>query len=167
MALYIYYGGLHNIEFTTLRVGGETMVYEELHGEYIMAGQVTDRIYQQLVENEQIKPSKKVGVYYGDPQRVSRHNHLRFEGGCLLDHVDSIQLVALQQKYKVKALPKCSYLTAEFPLKGFISNLVGIIKIYPHLEDYLDEKGIRTFQPITHIYDTENNKIIYRLQLPE
>jgi preprotein translocase subunit SecF len=43
--VYAYYGGLRKISFNIEKQGGETIVYENLTGDYMQSAKVGDRIY--------------------------------------------------------------------------------------------------------------------------
>ena len=155
-----YYGGFKKISFRIEKQGGEFVVYENLTGDYSQSAKVGDRVYYALLNEEKIETTKGIGIYYDDPKKVAKEK-LRSEIGCIVESADSSTLTKLAEKYQVKTLPESEFVIAEFPFKGKLSVLFGIMKVYPALDKFCKEQGyIDT--PITEIYDVPNKKIIYR-----
>lgn len=53
----------------------------------------------------------------------------------------------------------------EFPLKNSASYIVGMIKVYPVLKRYLQEKGYNIQVPISELYDMAAKKIFYVVEI--
>jgi len=160
IAIYAYYGGFKKISFQIENQGGETVVYENVTGDYSQTGIVTDRIYHTLLNDEKIETTKGFGVYYDCPKSVEK-DKLRSEIGCIVENIDSTTLARLSEKYQVKTLPHSDFIVTEFPFKGKPSILIAIMKVYPALSKFCEEHGYID-SPITEIYDMPNKKIIYR-----
>jgi preprotein translocase subunit SecF len=160
IVVYVYYGGFSKISFRIENQGGETVVYENLTGDYSQAPKVSDRVYYSLLNDEKIATTKGIGIYYDNPKKVEK-SKLRSEIGCIVENVDSATLTRLSEKYQVKTLPESTFVVAEFPFKGKLSVLFGIMKVYPALDKFNKEHGYIE-SPITEIYDVPNKKIIYR-----
>ena len=161
--VYAYYGGFSKVNFRIEKQGGETIVYENVTGDYSQTGKVSDRIYYTLLNDEKIETTKGIGIYYDNPKKVAKEK-LRSEIGCIVENADSVTLTRLAEKYQVKMLPHSEFVVAEFPFKGQLSVLFGIMKVYPALDKFSKEHGY-TDSPITEIYDVPNKKIIYRKQI--
>ncbi len=160
IAVYAYYGGFKEISFKIENQGGEFVVYENLTGDYSQSPKVSDRVYYTLLNDEKIETTKGIGIYYDNPKEVAKEN-LRSEIGCIVENADSSTLTRLSEKYQVKTLPQSEFVVAEFPFKGKLSILFGIMKVYPALDKFCKENGYIE-SPITEIYDVPNKKIIYR-----
>jgi preprotein translocase subunit SecF len=160
IAVYAYYGGFSKISFRIENQGGETIVYENLTGDYMQSAKVGNSIYYTLLNDEKIATTKGIGIYYDDPKKVAKEK-LRSEHGCIIENVDSTTLARLAEKYQVKTLPQSEFVVTEFPFKGKLSVLLGLMKVYPALEKYYKEHGYIE-SPVTEIYDVPNKKIIYR-----
>ena len=158
--VYAYYGGFKRISFRIENQGGETVVYENLAGDYSQSPKVMDRVYHALLNDEKVTTAKGFGIYYDNPKKVEK-DKLRSEIGCIVENIDSYTLTGLAEKYKVKTLPQSDFAVAEFPFKGKLSVLFGIMKVYPALDKFNKAHGY-TESPITEIYDVPNRKIIYR-----
>ena len=160
IAVYAYYGGFKNISFSVEKQGGEFIVYENLVGDYSQSPKVSDRVYYALLNDEKIETTKGIGIYYDNPKNVAK-DKLRSEIGCIVENADSATVARLAEKYLVKTLPQSEFVVAEFPFKGKLSALFGIMTVYPALDKFCKEQGYAE-SPITEIYDVPNKKIIYR-----
>ena len=160
IAVYAYYGGFKKISFSIEKQGGEFIVYENLVGDYSQSPKVSDRVYYALLNDEKIETTKGIGIYYDNPKNVAK-DKLRSEIGCIVENADSTTMARLSEKYLVKTLPQSEFVVAEFPFKGKLSALFGIMTVYPALDKFCEEQGYAE-SPITEIYDVPNKKIIYR-----
>jgi len=156
-----YWGAFKNIQFRVVEQGGETLVYEEMTGDYRQSGEVMDRVYYSLLNDYNIETFKGFGIYYDNPQKVET-SKLRSELGCIVEESDIHRLKELEGNFKIKTYPKGKYIVAEFPYKGKLSVIFGIMKVYPALNKYVKEKGYDEEGAIMEIYDTPGKKIIYR-----
>lgn len=165
LSVYAYFGGFKTIEFEEKNAGGEMFVYENVTGSYRQSPVVMDSIYYALLNDFGIEATKGASIYYDNPQLVEEEN-LRSEIGCLLDTpVDSILIAKLSDRFKVKALPEGRYVIGEFPNKGSLSVIVGILNVYPALDKFINERRYKVNGPITEIYDVPSKKIIYRQKM--
>ncbi len=124
-----------------------------------------DSVYYFLLNDLNIATTKGVGIYYDNPQQVET-SKLRSEIGCFLDSpVDSIQMAKISEKFRIKEIAKGQYLTTEFPNKGMLSIIVGIIKVYPAMTKFMEENGYKDQSPVTEIYDEPTKTIIYRKEI--
>ena len=158
---YGYYGGFTRVQFQLVEQGGEILVYREFVGDYQQSGARMDEVYSSLLNDYKVKTFKGFGIYYDNPEKVET-SKLRSELGCILESPDSSKVPVLKKSFKVKTCPKGNYLVAEFPFKGSVSVILGIMKVYPALSQYMEENGYSDKVPIMEIYDTPNKKIIYR-----
>ncbi len=156
-----YWGAFKSIQFSMVEQGGETLVYEEMTGDYRQSGEVMDQVYYSLLNDYKIETFKGFGIYYDNPQKVEA-SKLRSELGCILEESDIHRLSELEGNFKIKTYPKGKYVVAEFPYKGKLSVIFGIMKVYPALNKYVKEKGYDEEGAIMEIYDTPGKKIVYR-----
>lgn len=70
--LYSYYGGFYNVKVRTETVGGETMVYKKVTGDYKQTSSVTNEVYNYLLHDLGIETHKGVGIFYDNPKLVKR-----------------------------------------------------------------------------------------------
>lgn len=156
-----YWGAFKSIKFSVVEQGGETLVYEEMTGDYRQSGVIMDRVYYSLLNDYKIETFKGFGIYYDNPQKVET-SKLRSEVGCIIEESDIHRLNELEGKFKIKTYPKGKYIVAEFPYKGKLSVIFGIMKVYPALNKFVKEKGYDEEGAIMEIYDTPGKKIVYR-----
>lgn len=161
---YWYYGGFLPVNIQERIDGGEIVVFEDVVGDYSQAGPVSNKLYYSLLYTDTLNTSKGFGVFYDNPQKVER-SKLRSEVGCVLDSVDSLRLNRVKAKYKVKELPQQVYIVTELPLKGYLSILLGLTKVYPAITKYCIEKGYSEDSPVTEIYDMKRKTITYRKEI--
>ncbi len=135
-ALYAYYGGFRKISFELADAGGEVLVYESLTGDYKHSGKAIDRIYYSLLEKDGIETFKGFGIYYDNPKKDEKAK-LRSDVGCILENPDEETIEKLSEKYNIKTLPEQKYLVAEIPYKGKLSIFMGIMRVYPAMENTL------------------------------
>jgi len=167
VGIVAYYGGFNKIVITRGKEGGETLIYEEVTGDYSQTGFIADKIYNSLLNEDKIETTKGFGIFHDNPQYVEQ-NKLRSDVGCILDApVDSLKMAELSKKYRVKILPETNCITIEFPFKGKMSIMVGIFRVYPEIEKYIKENNLEEAGPVMEIYDIPNQKIIYRKEIKE
>ncbi len=159
-----YWGAFKSIKFSVVEQGGETLVYDEMTGDYRKSGVVMDKVYYTLLNDYKIETFKGFGIYYDNPQKVET-SKLRSELGCILGESDLHRLNELEGSFKIKTYPKGKYIVTEFPFKGKLSVMFGIMKVYPALNKYVKENGYNEEGAIMEIYDTPGKKIVYRKQL--
>lgn len=159
--IYANYSGFSNVSFQVREAGGETLLYRELSGPYNQTGNAISKIKYDLKTNFNIEPTKDFGIYFDNPREVEK-SKLRSEAGCILEHSDTSRVFWLKAKFKIRVLPVKEYITAEFPYKGKMSVMIGLMKVYPALMKYVKANKFAETGPIMEIYDLPNNKILYR-----
>lgn len=163
VAVYAYYGGSKKIEFSIVETGGEVLIYEEIQGDYRQSREVGDKIYYSLLDEDKIETFKGFGVYYDNPQKIEQ-SKLRSEAGCILEEKDIDKLSYLENKYTIRTFPRKEYITTEFPYKGKMSVLIGVMRVIPTLTKYATENGYGD-GAVMEIYDVPNHIILYRKEI--
>ncbi|MGQ1889982.1 GyrI-like domain-containing protein [Thermophagus sp. OGC60D27] len=164
--VFIYYGGLTKVNCRIDTQGGETLVFKDMTGDYAKSGKLADEIYYALLNDYGIETFKGFGIYYDNPKEVEK-NKLRSEIGCIVEQKDISKLSQLKGEFKTKTYPRKSYIVAEFPFKGKLSVILGIMKVYPSIEKFVKDKGYNNVGAVMEIYDVPNKKIIYRKEIKE
>ncbi len=160
-ALFIYYGGLRRVDFSIAKQGGETLVYVEQVGDYSKSAGPIDKMYYSLLNEEGIETFRGFGIYYDNPQKVEK-SRLRSEVGNILEDPDPAILKKLEGKYNIKTLPEKEYIVTEFPYRGKLSVIIGIMKVYPAMNRFVKENGFDEDGWVMEIYDMPGKKIVYR-----
>lgn len=163
ICIYALYGGFSKVNCSIAEQGGETLVYKEIKGDYSQSGDVMNKIYYALINENKIVTFKGFGIYYDNPQKVEK-SKLRSEAGCILEPIDTVKVFWLKGKYNIKVCPIKKYIVTEFPHKGNMSIMVSIMKVYPALKKYMEENGYEQNVPVMEIYDMPNKKILYRAE---
>jgi hypothetical protein len=159
--VYGFFGGFHKVKIQTINTGGKILVYENVTGAYNQASKISNKVYYELLNQYGIETTKGFGIFYDNPKNVEQ-NKLRSEIGCIVENIDNNTLDKLKANFQVKILPNENYLVAEFPFKGFLSIIMGMIKVYPIIGKYITENNFEN-GPIMEIYDSfVNKRIIYR-----
>jgi hypothetical protein len=161
---YVYFGGFNTVQFNLAEQGGETLVYQDMIGDYKNSGMLMDSVYYTLLNEYNIQTYKGFGIYYDNPQKVNREK-LRSEIGCIIEENDYPKIDSVKAKYKVKTFPRKTYIVTEFPSKGKLSIIIGIIKVYPAMIQYVKTHKYNDRGFVMEIYDTPGKKIIYRKEI--
>ena len=141
------------------KVGPLLLAYVKHVGDYKNVGSKMDSLFWDLTDNYGIETTKGFGLYYDKPSEVETEK-LRSIAGCILEHVAPDDLLRIKQKYCVAEFPESQSVVAEFPYRGKLSILLGMLKTYPRLHAYIQDNG-HSSAPIMEIYDQPNEKIEY------
>ncbi len=159
-----YFGILQEVQIQEQEVGPFKVVYENHIGDYSEVRKIQDKIYSSLV-NEGINTTKSFGIYYDNPQEVETER-LRSEVGVIIEKEDYEDIFKLKGKYNVRDIPKVKNVIATFPYRNKFSITLGVFKVYPKLNNYIEEKSYKS-TPVMEIYDSANQKIIYLFEIVE
>lgn len=157
-----YYGAFTKIEAKIETHESNHIVYKPVTGSYKQSGVVSDEVYWDLLNNYKVETCKGIGLYFDNPKET-KTEELRSEIGCVLESLDIPNLEEIKTKYKMKELPKGNYPTIQFPYKGKLSVILGLLKVYPALNKYKEENKEYNDSFIIEIWDIPNRKIIYRI----
>lgn len=157
--VFSYYGLFASVDIKEKDAGPYLLVYTKHIGDYNKVAPVMDKVYYDLKDIYNIETTKGFGLYYDSPQEVSK-DKLRSIVGCIVEGKSIIDLDEVTKKYSVKEYPLSKSLVAEFPYKGYISIMLGIFKVYPKLNKYIEEHKYDE-APIMELYDMPNERIEY------
>ncbi len=162
--IFIYYGGFNKVTCRIEKQGGEKLVYKQMTGNYAKSAKLMDEIYYSLINDYAIETYKGFGIYYDNPKEVEK-SKLRSEIGCIIEDKDSSKLTQITEGLSIKTFPEREYIVAEFPSKGKLSILFGIMKVYPAIEKFVEKNGYKKEGTVMEIYDVPNKKIVYRKEI--
>lgn len=154
-----YYGLFAPVTFTEREMGPYVLVYEKHTGDYKQTGTIMDSINSKLLGEEGVFAGKGFGLYYDNPKTVETAN-LRSIAGCIVENVPEDKIKNLKNKFLVAEFPQAQCVVAEFPYKGFVSIMLGVMRVYPKLSEYMQAHQY-TMTPVMEIYDKPNSKILY------
>lgn len=154
-----YVGVFTSIEVFQKEIGPYIMVYTPHIGAYKDTGKVMNNLYYSLLDDENVETFKGIGIYYDNPKDVPEEK-LRSDIGCVLEKNDYSRVDDLKKKYRIKEIKKGNYLVASFPYRSKFSIIVGVIKVYPAFDAYMDKNGLKPTLGI-EVYDLPNKEILY------
>ncbi|MFT3740029.1 MAG: hypothetical protein QM786_14850 [Breznakibacter sp.] len=160
---FAYYGAFASLNIRIEEQGGETVVCRSITGDYRQSGMIMDKIYYTLLNDYNVETFKGYAKYFDNPRNVER-NKLRSEAGCIVEPADADRLALAATDFMTKQLPVDHYIVAEFPYKGKLSVLFGLVKVYPALRRFADQNGCGD-APVVDIYDIPNKRIFYRKEI--
>ncbi|QZY53781.1 GyrI-like domain-containing protein [Crassaminicella profunda] len=161
IVLFLNYLGLFSkIVIEEKEMGPYVLVYEDHKGDYKGTRKIQDNIYNILLNEYGIETFKGFGVYYDDPKKVSKEE-LRSIAGCILEEADYNNIEKLKENnLKVKETSKQQCIVVEFPFKNAFSVFIGIMKVYPEINKFVEKNGLKQ-KEIMEVYDVLAKKIIY------
>lgn len=157
----IYYGVFKKVVIELKTQGGETLVYQEVKGDYRQSAAVSDNVYYTLLNDFKITTYKGFGIYYNIPGTVPV-DEMKSDVGSILEESDLDRVKEVEGKFLVKKYPRKEYIVTEFPIKGKLSFLIGVFKVYPVLNKYSRDNNFNENGSVMEIWDIPNKKIIYR-----
>lgn len=161
IAFYGYMGGFKRLVPRIEIAGGETLAYEKVKGDYRQSGEVSNRVYYTLLDEMKIETYKGFGIYYDVPGKVKKEN-LRSEIGCIIEDNDLDKVELIKERFEVRVIPNKKVIIAEYPYRGKISSIIGVIKVYPLLKKIAVDNNYSGDSAVMEIWDIPNKKIIYR-----
>ncbi|MBU0577535.1 GyrI-like domain-containing protein [Patescibacteria group bacterium] len=162
LGLLAYMGFFNTITFTEGESGPYTFVYEDFVGEYAETGPLFDEIYESLVDNG-IETELGLGIYYDNPDEVDA-SELRSRVGSVVTEEQAQLADEAGVPYKIMTVDPINAVITEFPYRNMLSYMVGPMKVYPKMTEYIAEKGYGA-APCYELYDMENNKIFYMCEI--
>lgn len=160
---FVAYSGLfYTVTVTEKEIGPFTMVLKKHSGSYYKTGAVFDEVETALKKTMEGKKLKAVGLYYDDPAQI-KEEELRSECGFIIEKGDLKKIGALKSGLFVKDFEKTTCAVGEFPLKSFLSYMLGPSKAYPALAAYGKLKKLSGDFGM-EIYDMQSKKILYCMQ---
>lgn len=157
-----YLGVFSNYSIEEKIEGGYTVVGIEVVGPYSKVGKHIDAVDTKL-KGLGIVSSRGFGIYYDNPNMVPKEKCRSFVGN-ILDENDFGKLEEIRGKgMKIDTIPKSIALVVQFPYKNMMSFMVGPMKVYPMLNEYVNEKGLKP--TLTYeVYDMGAKKTIFVMQ---
>ena len=162
LGLLIHAGLFFKVQVTEALSGPYVVVYVEQTGDYAKANKAGMDVYQTLVAEFGVNPTKGFGIYFDDPKSVAKEK-LRSEIGCILEGNDIQKAPLVTSKFKVKILESKQSLVATHPFTNPLSILLGITKVYPKFAEKLKGKT-EGYTYSMEIYDTPNKTTIYLMR---
>lgn len=164
LAAYVLYSGLlSTIEVQTgfPPIKKVTIAYKFRKGPYSNCGPL-------FQEARKIGPKFPcIGVFYDDPTKVPKPQ-CRYAVGSILSEGESRADEELVKSYEasdfnVFCFPEVTHaVTTSFPYRTFLSILLGVMRVYPRMMDYIKKRSLCA-HPCIEIY--KDSRIYYMLPL--
>ena len=159
VGMLYFYGYFASPTISEEITGPYILVYEKHSGDYKNSARIMEGIHYDLVNNHHLETKQGFGIYYDDPEKVGKEQ-LRSLIGCIVKSDTGLLDPDLQSRYIVREFPSGLSVVATFPYKGQLSIAAGVIRTYPVLKAFLQERKLPA-SPIMEIYDMEQDKILY------
>jgi len=164
LVVFLFYQGVFSsVKLEEKITGDYWVVYQGHIGPYEKVGPVMDKVIKSL-KRDGVEVTSACGIYYDDPSKVKKEK-LRSEVGAVLKPEYYGKIGELRSKYNLKQLRKRKSLVVEFPLRNFLSYIIGPLKAYPAMDKYCKAKNIDIAAMENgyglEIYDMKNRKITY------
>lgn len=153
-----YYGLFTKIEIREVEMGPYFIAYEKHQGEYQKIGPVFSRLFYRLM-NDNMDSKLGLGIYFDNPRLVEK-DKLRSIAACIVDGMNPKNKAVLEKKYMTGEIPRSVCAVVEFPYKGNLSVILGVMKVYPKLSAWLKEKQYPDM-PLLELYDQAAGKTFY------
>ncbi len=163
LCLLAYLGTFSNVEVTEKETDSYTFVYKEHIGDYSKVGTVFDEIYNSLIADD-IETINGFGIYYDNPD-VIIEEELRSKVGSIITDEQAQKIDELGLNYKIMTADSVYAVVTELPYRNKLSVIVGVMKAYPAMAEYMEEKGYEIGNVGYELYDMENGKILYMLEI--
>ncbi|MBP7734928.1 MAG: GyrI-like domain-containing protein [Spirochaetes bacterium] len=159
LVLIGYSGFFTTVTITEKEIGPFTMVLKKHTGSYYKTGAIFDEVEAVLKKKLDTKKLKGVGLYYDDPAKV-KEDQLRSECGFIVEKADIEKLGAMPEELLIKDFDKTQCAVAEFPIRTFLSYMIGPSRVYPKLAEYGKKKAFAGDFGM-EIYDNQSKTITY------
>jgi len=131
-------------------------------GPYEKIGDAFNQMHS--IAEEQGVPVKMIGVYFDNPNEVVEDS-LRSIAGLVVSEADSAKLSKLPD-LRVLSIPPGNAAVSDFKTGSMASMIIGAMKSYPKLTEYVAEKGLT--QRITFVYEVYGEgKTEYVMQMSD
>lgn len=158
-----YLGFFAKYTVSEISTGPYLMAYESFIGPYPETGKIFDKVYKSL-KADGIKTKRGLGIYYDDPAKVPAEK-LRSDCGVIIENPDQNLFATIKNKYNVKQIVKAKRMVVEFPKKNMLSYFIGPMKVYPLFEKHAKAQGYSASTLGIEIYDENNKKIIFMMDI--
>lgn len=158
-----YLGMFASYQVVEKPTGPYLIAYESFTGPYYETGKVFDRVYTSLKEDG-ISTERGIGLYYDDPAQTPAEE-LRSDCGVIIEDKDLEAFNKVKADYQTMAVPQAERLVVEFPKKNAFSYMIGPMKVYPIIAEYMEKRGYQPGTAGIEIYDEPNKRILFIMNI--
>jgi hypothetical protein len=159
MMFLSHYGLFAQAVISEKEMGPYMLIYEKNVGDYSSTAILMDNVHKRLIARSSITTAREFRLFYDNPRR-SKDANLRCIAGCILEKKDGEKFAKLEKSQKSDMFPASKSVVCEFPFEGKLSGIIGALKVYPKLNNYMKFKGYRNV-PIMEVFDMQNRKLYY------
>ncbi len=157
--LFAYSGLFDSIRVSEKEIGPFSMVLKKHKGSYYKTGAIFEEVETTLKKAMDTKDLRAVGLYYDDPAKV-KTDDLRSECGFIVDKTALGKLDLKKEGLIYKEFKATLCVTSEFPIRTFLSYMLGPSRVYSKIGEYADSKKYKADYGM-EIYDMKEKKILY------
>lgn len=155
-------GLMQHVHVEQRMMPGYRIVGIEHRGPYEKIGDAFERVHK--VADENGVAVQMIGVYFDNPNEVSQDS-LRSLAGLIVSEADSIKLSAVPG-LKMLSIPPGNAAASTFETGGMVSMIIGAMKSYPELTEYVTSKGVA--EDVVFVYEVYGEgKTDYVMQLAD
>ena len=174
LALAAYFGVFRDVSIMTLEnppdniIGGIPgnnqlhVLYKHATGNYKNCGKLYGEILDGMPKSGLIST---IGLFYDDP-KVTEESRLRYAVGAIVDPEGDAAFIREKERmgFISGTLPKPQKIAYTlFPFRNILSHFLALYKVYPKMDQYIDEIGLKTCPPCIEICDGKITKYIIPL----
>jgi hypothetical protein len=156
-----FYNAFYQPKVTLNYEGNETVVYLEVNDRYQLTDSVMKLVFNELYEKHGIVITKGFAIHKPLPEDAER-KITTLIAGCIVEAEDTAKLSQISETFTIAILPADDYLISDFPLKGKMSIMFGLYRVYPKLDAFCKKQGYSSLEPVIEIYDRKSKRIHYR-----
>lgn len=157
-----YIGCFSHIAIIEKEEGGYHVIGVNVTGPYSGIAKDMENVNGQL-KAMGVAGKKGFGIYYDDPKIVPKQKCRSFVGYIIEEKDFNIVSALKPEGLTIDSIPKARSLVAEFPIRNSFSYMVGPMKVYPALSEYMNRKGYKSGLAV-EIYDIPDRKIRFIMQ---
>jgi hypothetical protein len=154
-----YLGFFSSYTAQVKEMGPYTFVYESHIGPYSETKKVFDSVYGKL-KKKGIATEVGMGIYYDHPSEVEA-SKLRSDCGSVIAEKEKKAFQKVRKEFKVKEIDKTKSVVVSFPVKNGFSYMVGPMKCYPLLHDYIKKNNLTPINAPYELYEVKKNLILF------
>ncbi len=158
-----YFGAFTRVSIKEKSKKAFWLIFERFIGPYQNTGPIMDKLYYRLLNDDSIETFRGFGIYYDNPGEVKSSN-CRSIVGSILEEKDYNRINELKSRYNIMKISESKGLSSQFPYKGKLSIMMGILKVYPQINKKIETMKTET-KPIMEIYNIPEKLIHYYMAL--
>jgi hypothetical protein len=157
--VFAYSGLFDSVSVSEKEIGPFTMVLKKHTGSYYKTGKIFEEVDASLKKTMDTGNLRAVGIYYDDPAKVKTED-LRSECGFIMERAALGRLDLKKEGLIYKEFKATLCVTSEFPIRTFLSYMIGPSRVYSKIDGYADSKKYKADYGM-EIYDMKEKKILY------